>query len=359
MANLQNRFPENAPGEFFVDSTCIDCDACRQLAPETFEDAGEHSFVYAQPHTTEQWHNALRALLACPTGSIGTEHANKAKELMADFPLHLEDAVYYTGFNSPKSYGGNSYFVRHPTGNWLVDSPKYLSHLVRRFEKLGGLRYIFLTHRDDVAEAHKYGNRFEAQRVIHRDTRPHAGALCAALPGAVPLHRRSSVVESGSAAPERIEDVLLVFVGGASPVDGEAAELLVRVGTAESRPADQAVAKGDAAGVGGASRSHADHGIRRSKLADKNIGATSCIWVSAARHMGSCTFRKITESKRASAITGQVIAADGGAGGGMCIERCTSRRRTRGPGSEENGLTHAVVLNLASPAPPSVARQRR
>jgi glyoxylase-like metal-dependent hydrolase (beta-lactamase superfamily II)/ferredoxin len=169
MANLQNRFPENAPGEFFVDSTCIDCDACRQLAPETFEDAGEHSFVYAQPHTTEQWHNALRALLACPTGSIGTEHANKAKELMADFPLHLEDAVYYTGFNSPKSYGGNSYFVRHPTGNWLVDSPKYLSHLVRRFEKLGGLRDIFLTHRDDVAEAHKYGNRFEAQRVIHRD----------------------------------------------------------------------------------------------------------------------------------------------------------------------------------------------
>jgi glyoxylase-like metal-dependent hydrolase (beta-lactamase superfamily II)/ferredoxin len=168
MANLKNRFPENAPGEFFVDSTCIDCDACRQLAPETFEDAGEYSFVYAQPHTTEQWHKALRALLACPTGSIGTVHANNAKEMMADFPLHLEDAVYYTGFNSPKSYGGNSYFVRHPTGNWLIDSPKYLPHLVRRFEELGGLRYIFLTHRDDVAEAHKYANRFEGQRVIHR-----------------------------------------------------------------------------------------------------------------------------------------------------------------------------------------------
>jgi glyoxylase-like metal-dependent hydrolase (beta-lactamase superfamily II) len=89
--------------------------------------------------------------------------------VMADFPLQLEDAVYYTGFNSPKSYGGNSYFVRHPAGNWLVDSPKYLSHLVRRFEELGGLRYIFLTHRDDVAEAHKYAHRFGAQRVIHRD----------------------------------------------------------------------------------------------------------------------------------------------------------------------------------------------
>jgi glyoxylase-like metal-dependent hydrolase (beta-lactamase superfamily II) len=87
---------------------------------------------------------------------------------MADFPLHLEDAVYYTGFNSPKSYGGNSYFIRHAAGNWLIDSPKYLPHLVRRFEDLGGMRYIFLTHRDDVAEAHKYAQHFDGQRVIHR-----------------------------------------------------------------------------------------------------------------------------------------------------------------------------------------------
>jgi glyoxylase-like metal-dependent hydrolase (beta-lactamase superfamily II)/ferredoxin len=168
MANLNKRVPENVTGEFFVDSTCIDCDACRQLAPETFEDAGEHSFVYAQPHTPEQWHKALRALLACPTGSIGTVHANNAKERMADFPLHLEDAVYYTGFNSPKSYGSNSYFIQHAAGNWLIDSPKYLPHLVRRFEELGGMRYIFLTHRDDVAETHKYAKYFEGQRVIHR-----------------------------------------------------------------------------------------------------------------------------------------------------------------------------------------------
>ena len=168
MANFRHRFPENAPGELFVDSTCIDCDACRQLAPETFEDAGEHSFVYAQPHTPEQWRNALHALLACPTGSIRTVHASQANALMVDFPLHLEDAGYYTGFNSPKSYGGNSYFIQHPTGNWLIDSPKYLSHLVHRFKELGGVRYIFLTHRDDIAEAHKYAKRFRAQRLIHQ-----------------------------------------------------------------------------------------------------------------------------------------------------------------------------------------------
>ena len=168
MADFTKRFAHNVPGEFFVDTTCIDCDTCRQLAPETFEDAGEHSFVYAQPHTAEQWRQALRALLACPTGSIGTQHANASKEALADFPLHLEDGVYYAGFNSPKSYGGNSYFVQHPHGNWLIDSPKYLPHLIRKFAELGGIRYIFLTHRDDVAEAHQYAKRFASLRIIHR-----------------------------------------------------------------------------------------------------------------------------------------------------------------------------------------------
>jgi hypothetical protein len=32
MANFNKCVPENVPGEFFVDSTCIDCDTCRQLA---------------------------------------------------------------------------------------------------------------------------------------------------------------------------------------------------------------------------------------------------------------------------------------------------------------------------------------
>ena len=36
MANPRKRVPENAPGDFFVDSTCIDCDTCRQIAPRVF-----------------------------------------------------------------------------------------------------------------------------------------------------------------------------------------------------------------------------------------------------------------------------------------------------------------------------------
>ncbi len=36
MANPRKLVPENVPGDFFVDSTCIDCDACRQIAPSVF-----------------------------------------------------------------------------------------------------------------------------------------------------------------------------------------------------------------------------------------------------------------------------------------------------------------------------------
>src|SRR5438045_2272759 len=87
---------------------------------------------------------------------------------MDDFPLEVEAPVFYPGFNSPKSYGGNSYFVRHPQGNWLIDSPKFLPRLVQRFEALGGIANIFLTHRDDVADARLYAERFGSKRFIHR-----------------------------------------------------------------------------------------------------------------------------------------------------------------------------------------------
>ena len=168
MANPANRLPENVEGEFFVDSTCIDCDTCRQLAPATFGETGEFSFVQLQPRDAAEQQAALRALVACPTGSIGTADKTGVPAAVRDFPLRLDDGVYYCGFNSPKSFGGNSYFVEHPHGNWMIDAPRFVEHLARRIEAMGGLRYIFLTHRDDVADAARYAARFGAERIIHR-----------------------------------------------------------------------------------------------------------------------------------------------------------------------------------------------
>ncbi len=41
MANLKLRRTENAPGAFYVDTSCIDCDACRSMAPEFYSDIGD------------------------------------------------------------------------------------------------------------------------------------------------------------------------------------------------------------------------------------------------------------------------------------------------------------------------------
>lgn len=179
MADRKKRLDSNVPGNFYVDSTCINCDTCRQLAPTSFEEIGDYSAVVHQPSGEEQIHQAYQALLACPVGSIGTENNDRAHlELAkASFPLHLADGIFYCGFNSEKSFGANSFFIRHPDGNWLVDSPRYLKHLVEAFERMGGITVIFFTHEDDVADADRYAERFNAKRLIH-----HADA--AAVPGA-------------------------------------------------------------------------------------------------------------------------------------------------------------------------------
>jgi glyoxylase-like metal-dependent hydrolase (beta-lactamase superfamily II) len=168
MANPAQALPENVPGAFFVDSTCIDCDTCRQIAPATFGETGDFSFVQLQPRDAVETRAALRALVACPTGSIGTADKRGMAGAVADFPMALADGVSYCGFNSRKSFGGNSYFVEHRDGNWLIDSPRFVEHLARKFEQRGGIRHIFLTHRDDVADADKYAARFGAERIIHR-----------------------------------------------------------------------------------------------------------------------------------------------------------------------------------------------
>ena len=170
MADPHKRLDTNRPGNFYVDTTCINCDTCRQLAPTSFEEVGDYSAVVHQPAGDTEMRQAYRALLACPTGSIGTEQSDAAllNQAKGDFPLPVEDGLYCCGFNSEKSFGANSFYVRHAEGNWLIDSPRYLRPLVDAFERMGGVAYMFLTHEDDVADAARYAKRFGAKRIIHR-----------------------------------------------------------------------------------------------------------------------------------------------------------------------------------------------
>jgi len=93
---------------------------------------------------------------------------------MSNFPLQIENGVYYLGHNSPKSYGGASYFFTHSKGNWMVDSPRFLPELTDWIEKQGGLSNIFLTHKDDVADSDQYAKKFSAKRWIHEEDKSAA-----------------------------------------------------------------------------------------------------------------------------------------------------------------------------------------
>lgn len=75
MANLAERTPDNVPGRYYVDASCIDCDQCRDLAPELFgrnEDAGL-SYIRRQPLTDDEIQLAEEALAVCATASIGND----------------------------------------------------------------------------------------------------------------------------------------------------------------------------------------------------------------------------------------------------------------------------------------------
>ena len=169
MALQELKLSENVPGDFFVDSTCIDCDLCRQIAPETFKDIGDQSAVHHQPETPAEEFAALKALVTCPTASIGTISHRSAKEAVAAYPELIDGNVYFCGFASESSYGASSYLVVRPEGNVLIDSPRFVIPLVKRIEKLGGLTTMFLTHRDDVADHQKWVDHFKAERIMHRD----------------------------------------------------------------------------------------------------------------------------------------------------------------------------------------------
>ena len=66
MAHLNLRRPQNVSGDFYVDTSCIDCDTCRWMAKEVFFRDEEQSAVHHQPTNETERLAALQALLSCP-----------------------------------------------------------------------------------------------------------------------------------------------------------------------------------------------------------------------------------------------------------------------------------------------------
>ena len=77
MATPSQRLRENVPGQFYVTSECIDCDLCREAAPEIYrrDDAIGYSVVHHQPATPKEEARAVEGMEGCPVEAIGREPA--------------------------------------------------------------------------------------------------------------------------------------------------------------------------------------------------------------------------------------------------------------------------------------------
>ena len=77
MANKENKYADNAGGAFYVDTQCIDCDLCRQTAPNNFDrnQSGGYSFVKKKPTTPEEEALCKEAKEGCPVEAIGNDGA--------------------------------------------------------------------------------------------------------------------------------------------------------------------------------------------------------------------------------------------------------------------------------------------
>jgi glyoxylase-like metal-dependent hydrolase (beta-lactamase superfamily II)/ferredoxin len=189
MARRAARLPENVPGPFFVDDTCIDCAVCRHLAPTVFaRSVQDLSFVARQPATEKERTRSLMALVACPTSSIGTDPKMDASAGVAGFPEPIAEGVYSCGFTAESSFGAWSYLVTRAEGNVLVDSPRAAEPLLKRLEEMGGVRSMFLTHRDDVADHASIQRRFGCERILHeRDVTSGTRGIERRLAGDAPI----------------------------------------------------------------------------------------------------------------------------------------------------------------------------
>ena len=84
-ADRNARVAENAPGPFYVDRACIDCDVCRDAAPANFTRSFKHAYSYVSKQPEDEIERAAcqEALEACPVEAIGSDGERTAEPSLA------------------------------------------------------------------------------------------------------------------------------------------------------------------------------------------------------------------------------------------------------------------------------------
>lgn len=166
MARVDQAHPDDVEGNWFVDTRCVRCDAARHWAPGLIQMDGEgRSFLARQPQTDAEEASLWRAAVACPTRSIGKRET--ARSPTGVFPYELTSGVFALGHNAPSSFGGHSYLAVRPSGNLLVDSPRFTRSLTDQVDELGGIAHVLLSHRDDIADSERWADRYGSRVWIH------------------------------------------------------------------------------------------------------------------------------------------------------------------------------------------------
>lgn len=74
MAELTLRTELNVPGKYYVDSTCVHCELCHQIAGDYFGANEAHEgFVKCQPSRNDEEALCQEAKSHCPVGAIGDD----------------------------------------------------------------------------------------------------------------------------------------------------------------------------------------------------------------------------------------------------------------------------------------------
>ncbi len=75
MPDNTNKVTQNVDGAYYVDGACIDCDFCRDVAPDNFRlnSVDRYSYVYKQPGTVQEREECEEAREGCPVDAIGAD----------------------------------------------------------------------------------------------------------------------------------------------------------------------------------------------------------------------------------------------------------------------------------------------
>jgi glyoxylase-like metal-dependent hydrolase (beta-lactamase superfamily II) len=182
-----------ALAEVFITRKCCGAGLCRNIAPSIFGEvrsaaggpglaliegsweAGAFTGVINQPRTWQELDAARTAAAGCGFNAIRVgkpqltrDHA-KRSPIWNDWPRLVDEGVWALGRPSTKNYGAFAYFIEHPDGGVLVDLPRPNDELFAWLDAHGGVRWIFLTHKDHVQHHAEYAARFsEARRILGR-----------------------------------------------------------------------------------------------------------------------------------------------------------------------------------------------